>query len=205
MPSNWRARARASARAARAHSFDEESSSEHQQCRRGGRSRRLARSESPMTDSDRQRRSAASRAYKTVNARYCTRSGQVRSGFSPVTSGPSMGTRALAKLGTRTIRPHGYRHTRYCTRKGIDGADFFPSTSSKQRPFTSGMPRHAGERAAELLPLGSRRRRRRPSARRRRDGCRCESPLKYAHASSQYAHARFGYVSPRHPQGRQRR
>ena len=24
-----------------------------------------------------------------------------------------MGTRALAKLGTRTIRPHGYRHTRY--------------------------------------------------------------------------------------------
>ena len=39
--------------------------------------------------------------------------GQVRSGFSPVTSGPSMGTRALAKLGTRTIRPHGYRHTRY--------------------------------------------------------------------------------------------
>ena len=31
----------------------------------------------------------------------------------PVTSGPSMGTRALGRLSTRTIEPHGCRHTRY--------------------------------------------------------------------------------------------
>ena len=35
-------------------------------------------------------------------------SGQVRSGVTPVSSGPSMGTRTLAKLDVRTIGPHCY-------------------------------------------------------------------------------------------------
>ena len=47
---------------------------------------------------------------KEVKGRNQVRSGQV---FSPLSSGPSMGTRALARLDTRTIGPHGYRHTRY--------------------------------------------------------------------------------------------